>query len=76
VLLRRTRLGLLAARELFRERDAGTRPGDGADPAGGGGAVRRTAAVLAKELGWSAEQEAGELDAFAQEARAEGLLGA
>src|SRR5436189_1918329 len=68
VLLRRTRLGLLAARELLGDGDAAAQPGAGADPTDGGGAVRRTAAVLAKELGWSAEQEASELQAFAQEA--------
>jgi len=76
VLLRRTRLGLLAARDLFDQGDAGARSGADADPTDGGSAVRRTAAVLAKELGWSAEQQTSELDAFAQEARAEGLIGA
>ncbi len=59
-LLRRTRLGLLAAREL-----------DAADPHG---AVARVSAVLAGELGWDAARTAAELDAFAHEARAEGLL--
>src|SRR5436190_10527686 len=84
VLLRRTRLGLLAARELFGSRDpaGGEQPAASADggirePArDGAAAVRRTGAVLAKELGWSEEQQAGELADFAEEARAEGLLGA
>ena len=58
VLLRRTRLGLLAARELT------------GDPA----VVERVAAVLAAELGWSAQQTDEELARFAEEARAEGLL--
>jgi glycerol-3-phosphate dehydrogenase len=58
VLLRRTRLGLLAAHEL-----AG-------DP------VRRVAGVLAGELGWSEQRRHEETERFAQEARAEGLLGA
>jgi glycerol-3-phosphate dehydrogenase len=55
VLLRRTRLGLLAAREL---------------------PVERVADVLARELGWSAERVGLEIERFAQEARAEGVLGA
>jgi len=84
VLLRRTRLGLLDARELFGSRDpaGGEHPAASVDggirePAGdGAAAVRRTGAVLAKELGWSEEQQAGELADFAEEARAEGLLGA
>ena len=58
VLLRRTRLGLLAAREL----DAGS------------AAVERVAAVLAGELGWSPARTREELARFAEEARAEGLL--
>ncbi len=58
VLLRRTRLGLLAARELT------------GDPA----VVERVAAVLAAELGWSAQRTDEELAHFAEEARAEGLL--
>ncbi|HTB70438.1 MAG TPA: glycerol-3-phosphate dehydrogenase/oxidase [Solirubrobacteraceae bacterium] len=59
-LLRRTRLGLLAAREL-----AGS-----VAPA----PVARVADVLAGELGWDAARTAAELDAFAREARAEGLV--
>jgi glycerol-3-phosphate dehydrogenase len=58
VLLRRTRLGLLAARELS------------AEPAG---AVGRVADTLARELGWDAARTAQELELFAQEARAEGV---
>ena len=58
VLLRRTRLGLLAAHEL----------GSGAeDPAG------RVADVLARELGWDEARTAAELHAFAAEAEAEGI---
>jgi glycerol-3-phosphate dehydrogenase len=55
VFLRRTRLGLLAAREL---------------------PVERVADVLARELGWDGQRVALEIERFAQEARAEGLLGA
>jgi glycerol-3-phosphate dehydrogenase len=66
VLLRRTRLGLLAARELTDE-----------DPdvssAGGGGPLQRVGATLAKELDWTKERLAVELDRFAEEARAEGM---
>ena len=59
VLLRRTRLALLAGRDL------------GAD-----GAVARGAGeTLAAELGWDAARSRGELDAWAQEARAEGVVG-
>jgi glycerol-3-phosphate dehydrogenase len=57
-LLRRTRLGLLAARELSTE----------------GEAVRRVGEVLARELGWDERRLASELDAFAAESAAEGLL--
>jgi glycerol-3-phosphate dehydrogenase len=60
VLLRRTRLGLLAAREL----------------GGVGGPINRVADVLARELGWDGERVGLEIEHFAQEARAEGLLGA
>jgi glycerol-3-phosphate dehydrogenase len=67
VLLRRTRLGLLAAREL-------TSPA----PAGGAGhpdPVRRVGETMARELGWGAERLALELERFAEEARMEGILG-
>jgi glycerol-3-phosphate dehydrogenase len=67
VLLRRTRLGVLAARELVV--DGGPAGADGA-----AAPVARVAAVLAGELGWSEERTAGELLRFEQEARAEGLL--
>jgi glycerol-3-phosphate dehydrogenase len=69
VLLRRTRLGLLAAPELLGD---GGRPADGAD---GTAPVRRVAAVVANELGWSEERTAREVERFEREARAEGLLG-
>jgi glycerol-3-phosphate dehydrogenase len=61
VLLRRTRLGLLAAREL--------------EPLAQGGAVERVAGVLAQELGWSPERRGLECERFAEEADAEGMLG-
>ncbi|MCW3069170.1 MAG: glycerol-3-phosphate dehydrogenase/oxidase [Solirubrobacterales bacterium] len=67
VLLRRTRLGVLAARELTAEPRAQS---DGA-PAG---PVELVGGVLARELGWSAERLASELVGFAAEARAEGVL--
>ena len=69
VLLRRTRLGLLAARELLGD---GGVPADGAN---GTAPVRRVAAVLAKELEWSQARTAKEVELFEREARAEGLLG-
>jgi glycerol-3-phosphate dehydrogenase len=53
VLLRRTRLGLLAAREL---------------------PVERVADVLARELGWDSERIGLEIERFAQEADAEGIM--
>jgi glycerol-3-phosphate dehydrogenase len=64
VMLRRTRLGLLAARELTA-----------AAPAGESGPVQRVGDVLARELGWSAERLRRELDRFEAEAAAEGILG-
>ncbi len=71
VLLRRTRLGLLAAHELTG--DAG-RPEDGARAPGGHPApVRRVGEVLARELGWSRERLELECDRFAEEAAAEGI---
>jgi glycerol-3-phosphate dehydrogenase len=60
VLLRRTRLGLLAAREL--------------SPDGRDGPVARVADVLAGELGWDRQRTQLEIERFAEEARAEGLL--
>jgi glycerol-3-phosphate dehydrogenase len=63
VLLRRTRLGLLAARELL---DGASEPES---------PVRRVAALLAGELGWSEQRLAGEVERFLEEAGAEGILG-
>jgi glycerol-3-phosphate dehydrogenase len=67
VLLRRTRLGLLAARELVA-----------AEPAVGSGGVRgpvqRVGDVIARELGWDPERLAVELERFAEEADAEGIV--
>ncbi len=62
VLLRRTRLGLIAARELL---------GDGA---GRAPHVERVATVLAGELDWSEQRRAAEIDRFTEEARLEGIL--
>ncbi len=62
VLLRRTRLGLLAARELV---------GEGPERAP---AVERVAALLGQELGWNAERVALETERFYEEARLEGIL--
>jgi glycerol-3-phosphate dehydrogenase len=59
VLLRRTRLGLLAARELC---------GDG------GGAVERVGGLLARELGWDQQRRRAEVEGFRREAREEGIL--
>ncbi len=59
VLLRRTRLGLLAARELC-------------DP--GAQAPLRVARAMAPELGWDAARIDAELERFRTEASAEGLL--
>jgi glycerol-3-phosphate dehydrogenase len=67
VLLRRTRLGLLAARELVGEeavREAGGTP------------VERVGDILARELGWTPEHRALELRRFAEEAEAEGIAAA
>jgi len=59
VLLRRTRLGLLAGREL----DAG------------GPAVARVAASLADELGWDEAALAADVERWRTEATAEGVVG-
>jgi glycerol-3-phosphate dehydrogenase len=61
VLLRRTRLGLLAARDLVA--------GASAD----GGPVGRVAGVLADELGWDQQRTAREIETFAREADADGI---
>jgi len=57
VLLRRTRLGLLAAREL----------------GGVGNPIDRVADVLARELDWSPERRGEEIERFGAEAEAEGI---
>jgi glycerol-3-phosphate dehydrogenase len=71
VLLRRTRLGLLAARELTRQMP-GAGPVEGT-PDAGPEPVRRVGDVLARELGWSDERLEIELGRFAEEAAAEGI---
>ena len=58
VLLRRTRLGLLAARRLADDRDA----------------LRRVAAAMAPELGWDRRRIKREADAWIEAAAAEGLV--
>ena len=60
VLLRRTRLGLLAARELLA---------DGAEPESSGQARRRS---TRGELDWSEQRVAAEVERFLEEARAGG----
>ncbi len=57
VLLRRTRLGVLAAHDLEADPEA-------ARPAGVREPVQRVGDVLARELGWSPERLAVELDAL------------
>ncbi len=59
VLLRRTRLGLLAARDLCAE---------------GGEAPERVARALGSELGWDEARVAAEALAFREEAAQEGIL--
>jgi glycerol-3-phosphate dehydrogenase len=59
VLIRRTRLGLLAARELS---------------APGNEAVRRVAQAMAPELGWEPQRIDEEVERFREEADAEGLV--
>jgi glycerol-3-phosphate dehydrogenase len=73
VLLRRTRLGLLAARELTDARAQPDRDTRGAEahPA----CVRRVGEVLAGELHWSSERLELELSRFSDEAAAEGIAG-
>jgi glycerol-3-phosphate dehydrogenase len=58
VLLRRTRLGLLAGPELGPE----------------GAVVRRVAAALGTELGWDEARREEEIEGWAQEAGAEGVV--
>jgi glycerol-3-phosphate dehydrogenase len=62
VLLRRTRLGLLAARDLTAE-----------ESERGAGPVQRVANILARELDWDAARVSREIEHFAEEAHAEGL---
>jgi glycerol-3-phosphate dehydrogenase len=76
VLLRRTRLGLLAAHELIGA--AGGTDDDGASDGAvtsmvSADPVRRVGDTLARELGWSPERLTIELAGFAEEARAEGI---
>jgi glycerol-3-phosphate dehydrogenase len=59
VLLRRTRLGLTAARAVCAE---------------GGAAARRVADAMAAERGWDAARVEAEAEAFAAEAAAEGIV--
>jgi glycerol-3-phosphate dehydrogenase len=63
VLLRRTRIATVAGRTLAAR--------DGAEAPGG--PVRRVGDVLARELGWSEQRLALELERFEQEARSEGI---
>ncbi|HEY2631033.1 MAG TPA: glycerol-3-phosphate dehydrogenase/oxidase [Solirubrobacteraceae bacterium] len=63
VLLRRTRLGLIAARDLLSEEQSTV------------STVGRVAAVMASELGWSGQRAAAEVARFYEEAREEGILG-
>jgi glycerol-3-phosphate dehydrogenase len=74
VLLRRTRLGLLAARQLVGEEPSAPQPGQAPAEGAATAPVRRVAKVMARELDWSAERLALELTRFADEARAEGIV--
>ncbi len=73
VLLRRTRLGLLAARALTA--GAGAPPGLAAPSDGSPvpAPVQRVGEVMARELQWSRERLDHELASFAREAAAEGI---
>jgi glycerol-3-phosphate dehydrogenase len=62
VLLRRTRLGLIAARELLDGEHGETSP------------PGRVAAELARELGWDERRQDIEVAGFLEEARLEGIL--
>lgn len=62
VLLRRTRLGLLAARDLLE------------DGATGDARIRRVADALAAELGWDAARTDAEVERFRRDAAAEGIV--
>jgi glycerol-3-phosphate dehydrogenase len=63
VLLRRTRLGLLAAREL----------GGAGNPINHVAAINHVADVLARELDWNEERREAEIERFAEEAEVEGI---
>jgi glycerol-3-phosphate dehydrogenase len=63
VLLRRTRLGLIAARELL------------GDERGVASSVGRVATLMAGELCWSEQRATAEGERFHEEARQEGILG-
>jgi glycerol-3-phosphate dehydrogenase len=62
VLLRRTRLGLLAARELLSGEPGERSP------------IGRVADLLGRELGWSRQRQGVEIAGFMEEARLEGIL--
>lgn len=67
VMLRRTRLGLLAARELAPGPTGAVEPGASAP-------LLRVGDAMARELGWDAARLALELERFAREADAEGIV--
>jgi glycerol-3-phosphate dehydrogenase len=62
VLLRRTRLALIAARELCGAKAGPSEP------------VERVARVMAEELGWDDRRTDAERERFSEEARLEGIL--
>jgi glycerol-3-phosphate dehydrogenase len=66
VLFRRTRLALLAGREI------GSEPPERG--AGDAAPVRRVGETMARELGWDAVRLARELERYTEEARLEGIL--
>jgi glycerol-3-phosphate dehydrogenase len=74
VLLRRTRLGLLAARQLVSDESSAAQSGQALTEGVLLAPVRRVAEVMAGELNWSSERVALELTRFAEEARAEGIV--
>jgi glycerol-3-phosphate dehydrogenase len=79
VLLRRTRLGLLAARELVAAPEGGGPEGAGtgagaSGAAAGPGPVERVARALGRELGWDEARIRAEIARFAREAAAEGIV--
>jgi glycerol-3-phosphate dehydrogenase len=77
VLLRRTRLWLLAARALTETgMPAVGLPSGRSSPDEPPLAVQRVADVLAGELRWSAQRTREEIERFAEEARAEGIASA